>query len=810
MVLAEAPTGMQRDASTGFGALLRRYRAAAGISQEELAERASLSRRGIADLERGARNFPYLHTVRCLADALQLSPEERRALLSAGQRESPAQADKRPQLPMELSPLVGREWEISEVQLLLKSGRLLTLTGAAGIGKTRLAIELAHRVQHQYADGVAFIDLAPLSDPSMVPRAAAMAVGIREREGRPVLQALQDDLGSREMLLVMDNCEHVLDASAALADGLVRTCPSVRVLSTSREGMRIRGETVWLVPSLRPDEANLLFIQRARAARATLEWTSADTELVADICRRLDRIPLAIELAAARVPSLGLSQISERLNERLSILSGGSRLDSPRHQTLRAAIDWSYTLLDDQERLLLERLSVFAGGWAAEAIGPVCAWDVANSNEMLDTLVGLVDKSLVVSEQRGSDVRYRLLETIREYASERLEASGESQAMRRKHAAHFRSLLETGGTIRRGVWYAPDMDLVSREHDNMRAALGALLSLGDFSDGLALCRALGGFWLGQGHLNEGDEWLRRFLDHAESMRWDVVADGLYTAGRVAEYRGAFDAARDYLLDSLRIARDQRSNTHAARALFALGSVATHHGDYGQARDYFEGGLALGRDDRVLPDVAEALVSLARIESRDGERELSAMHFEEAVAIQRRLGDAWGLAYVLNELGQQARDDRELERAQALEEEAHALWTKSGSRMGQRAALMNLAVITLERGDVPRARELSRQTLKLCQEIADASATTVRCVEIASEILQACGASESVVRLEAVSAAQRDALGAPMPPNERAERERTRQAAAAALSPSVYDQALRDGAVLSIRDAIELAATGLTT
>jgi predicted ATPase/DNA-binding XRE family transcriptional regulator len=799
---------MPGDSDAAFGTLLRRHRTASGLSQEALAERAGLSRRGIADLERGARNFPYGETIRRLADALNLTPEERAGLLAAGTRESAPHGETRA-LPVDPSSLIGREREIGEIQLLLKSGRLLTLTGTAGIGKTRLALEVARRVHEQYADGVAFIDLAPLSDGGLVARAAALAVGVAEQKQRSVMQALQDDLGAREMLLVIDNCEHVLDASAALADGLVRGCPRLRILATSREGMRIRGETVWLVPALRSEEANELFIKRARAADAQLEWSDYDTQHVADICRRLDGIPLAIELAAARVPSLGLSQVSARLTERLRILSRGSRLDSPRHQTLRAAIDWSYALLNDRERRLLERLSVFAGGWSVEAVTQVCGWGLSDSEDTIEILVGLVEKSLVMTDRRDGAIRYRLLETIREYATERLDASGQAPEVRRRHAAYFRSRLDMGGITRRGVWYAPDMELIRREHDNILTALGALVSLGDFDDGLALCRALAGFWLGQGYLNEADEWLRRFLAHGESMPWYSVAEGLYTAGRVAEYRGEFEKARDDLLESLRLAREHGSTNPQARALFGLGSVATHLGDYALARAYFQDGLSLARDHRILADVSEALVSFAHIESMQGESQLAVAHFEEAIAIQRQLGDAWGQAYVLNDLAQHARNQRELERAQKLEEEAHALWVQSGSRMGQRAALLNLSVITFERADFPHARELVLQTLRLCQEIADASATTVRCVEVASEILQANGASEIVVRLEASASTQRRTLGAPAPPNEQPERDRTRQAAADALPAAVYALAWQQGEHVSIREAVDLAMAELT-
>jgi tetratricopeptide (TPR) repeat protein len=376
---------------------------------------------------------------------------------------------------------------------------------------------------------------------------------------------------------------------------------------------------------------------------------------------------------------------------------------------MRAAIDWSYALLTERERTLLGRLSVFAGGCTADAVDSVCG-EAAHSGEHLDALVGLVEKSLVMSDQRGSRVRYRLLETIRAYASERLEASGQSAEVQRRHATYFHSLAERGGTTRRGVRYAPDMDLVRSEHDNMRAALRALLRQGEVTTGLTFCEALSGFWLSQGYFNEGEEWLNRFLAETGSTTLETVAQGLYIAGRFAEYRGALESAQAYFSKSLRLGRDSGSFTHCARALFGLASVAAHQGDYSQAYGCFREGLSLGRDPFILADVSEALAALARIESLRGESISSRAHFEEAVAIQRQLGDSWGLAYVLNELGQQARDERDLERAQGLEEEAYTLWMQSGSRMGQRAALMNLAVISFERSDLGRARQLALQIL----------------------------------------------------------------------------------------------------
>ncbi|MBV9357593.1 MAG: hypothetical protein JO023_18940 [Chloroflexi bacterium] len=354
------------------------------------------------------------------------------------------------------------------------------------------------------------------------------------------------------------------------------------------------------------------------------------------------------------------------------------------------------------------------------------------------------------------------------------------------------------------------MGLVSREHDNMRAALGALLALGDASDGLAFSEALSGFWLSQGYLNEGEEWLRRFLASTATLMPESIAQGLYVAGRFAEYQGAFEAGKGYFSEGLRIADSAGSPRQSARALFGLASIAAHLGDYSHPYGCFQQGLSLGRDASILADVAEALAALARIETIQGDSIASRAHFEEAVAIQRQRGNAWGLAYVLNELGQQARDERDLPGAQALEEEAYTLWTRSGSQMGQRAALMNLTVIRFERNDLSRARELARQTLELSREIDDASATTVRCVKIASEVLQAIGAAETVVHLEAAANHQRQTLRVPLPPNERAERERTQRTAAEVLSIEAYERGWAEGGRLSIQEAAELAADQLQT
>jgi tetratricopeptide (TPR) repeat protein len=546
-----------------------------------------------------------------------------------------------------------------------------------------------------------------------------------------------------------------------------------------------------------------LFVSRARAAQATLRFSDEETQVIRDVCRRLDSLPLAIELAAARVPALGLRQLGERLTERLRVLTSGSRLDAPRHQTLRAAIDWSYALLSDAERRLFEQLSVFAGGFEAEAIGPVCDGDV-------DVLAELVAKSLVVAEPRNGSVRYRLLQTLREYAAERLERSGQAHAVRRRHVRYFRAVAEDGSRTRRGVRYARDMDVVNREHDNLRAALSAVLASGELDEGLAICQALSGFWLSRGHLEEGTEWLRRFLERPERLTPDGLAQTLYTAGRIAEYRGALDVARHHFEVSLSVAQQHGREPHVARALFGLGDIGVHASDLDRAYAAFEAGLPLARAAGLLPEIAEALVSLARIDALRGQQGRARQRGEEALAIQHQLGDAWGIAYVSNELGSQARHAGDLERAQVMLEQAYALWRESGSRMGERAARMNLAVVTLERGDPERARALARDVLELCTAMADASATSVRCLEIASDVLRALRAPEDAVCLAAAADTHRQALGAPVPVDERPEREATLLAARAALPAEAFEQAWQEGIRLSIQEAVVVATDRLTS
>jgi non-specific serine/threonine protein kinase len=394
-------------------------------------------------------------------------------------------------LPISLTSFIGREREIAEVTRLLagppSESRLLTLTGAGGCGKTRLALRVAGEALGDFPDGVWLVELAALADPALVAGAVAMAVGVREVPGRALTESLVDHLRDRTLLLILDNCEHLVAAAAGLADVLLRSCPRLRVLATSREPLGSAGETIWRVPSLTLPplsaadapllepltryEAVRLFVERARAAVPAFAPSAENAPALVEICRRLDGIPLAIELAAARVRVFSAAQIAARLDDRFRLLTAGPRTALPRQQTLRATVDWSYDLLAEPERALLRRLSVFAGGWTFEAAEAVAAGDGIQTHAVLDLMAQLVDKSLVIAEEQRGAVRYRLLETIRAYARDRLLEAGEAERTRDRHLAYFLGLAEEAEPRLRGAEERVTLDRLEAEHANLQAAL---------------------------------------------------------------------------------------------------------------------------------------------------------------------------------------------------------------------------------------------------------------------------------------------------------------------------------------------------
>src|SRR5579859_584046 len=577
------------DAPGLFAALLERHRVNSGLSQEELAERAGLSRRGISDLERGQRRSPYPATVRQLAQALGLAGEDLATFVAAARRVHPGGPTITPAgtgplaknqpantLPIHLTTFSGREQEVSEAKRLLAVTRLVTLTGPGGIGKTRLAIEIARAVHGQFDDGVHVVELASVDDARLVPQAVASAVGVREQSGQALIASLTDALRDRRLLLILDNCEHLVHACAELADSVLRCCPECRVLATSREVLSIAGETALRVPPLslpRPggpipiedafnSEAVRLFVERARAGAHDFTLTKANALAVAQVCQRLEGIPLALELAAARVRLLSVDQIAARLDDHFGLLSNGSRTSPVRQQTIRATVDWSYALLSAPERMVLEQLAVFAGGWTLEAAEAVCLTGATHANKaghasttMLDLLGRLLDKSLIMTQPTGDEVRYRLLETVRQYAAERLRASGDETGPSRRHAMFFLHLLEQAEGGLMGSDQAVWLDRMEQEHDNLRATLRWSLHSGELDIGLRLAWVLWRFWWVRGYLAEGRQHLAELLGLARVTGASrVLARGFVSAGLLALWQGDYAAASQHLEQGLALAR----------------------------------------------------------------------------------------------------------------------------------------------------------------------------------------------------------------------------------------------------------------
>ncbi len=410
-------------------------------------------------------------------------------------------------LPQQVTSFIGREQALAELKRLLARVRLLTLTGSGGRGKTRLGLQVAAEFLERFPDGVWWVELSPLTDPDLVPQTVAMVLGLKETPGKPITQTLVEHLGDRRLLIMLDNCEHLLDSAARLVDTLLRQCQPLTILASSREALGIGGEQTYRVPSLsQPDpkqrhtpasvatfEAVQLFTDRALLARTDFQVTDQNASTVASICFRLDGIPLAIELAAARVRSLSADEINSKLDERFRLLTGGPRTALPRQQTLRSLIDWSYDLLRDPEKLLLQRLSVFAGGWLLEAAEQVCAYDGVEARDVLDLLTSLCDKSLVVVEQNDGDSRYRLLETVRQYSRERLLESGSGEAVRDQHRDYFLTLAEEVGPRLAGGDQAVWLRRLEAEHDNLRSSLEWSNAAAGPETGLRFCVALGQF-----------------------------------------------------------------------------------------------------------------------------------------------------------------------------------------------------------------------------------------------------------------------------------------------------------------------------
>jgi predicted ATPase/DNA-binding SARP family transcriptional activator len=735
-------------------------------------------------------------------------------------------------LPPALTSFIGREKECADIQELLAQTRLLTLTGMGGSGKTRLALEMARERAASYADGVWLVELAALSDPARVVQAAATALDIREQPQAPLLQTLVTTLQPKTLLLLLDNCEHLLGACADLAAALLRGCPSVRLLATSRERLGIAGEQVYRVPSLSLPDLNVafseesiqryesvrLFVARACLIRSDFRVSAQNAGAVAQVCHRLDGIPLAIELAAARVRSLSVEELQRRLDNRFDLLTGGDRSALPRQQTLRDLIDWSYDLLNASEQRLLQRLSVFAGGWTLEAAEAVAgdrgqrarggkndsSLTPIEEADILDLLTSLVDKSLVIAEERDASARYQLLGTMRQYARERLVESGENNAVRERHRDYFLALAEEAEPKLLGAEQREWLQRLAAEHENLRGALDWSVSEKGASGCLRLCGVLSRFWIVHGHWSEGREWCVRALGAARGQeRSQERGKALNGAGLLAYFQGDYASARAYHEESLAIQREIGDRYGIAVSLNGLGNVAHSQGDYASAQVYHEESLAIKREIGDRSGIAASLNNLGFMASYQGDYTSAQVYHKESLIIRREIGDRNGTAFSLGNLGFVASYQGDYASARAYHEESLGIQREIGDRRGIAYSLGGLGIVAFCQGDYASARAYHEESLIIRREIGDRWGMAYS-LEAFAEMVGSTGKAEQAAVLWGAAEALREKIGAPLPSDERQTNERSVAAAREALGDEAFTTAWATGRAMTLEEAIALA------
>ena len=677
---------------------------------------------------RGEALRAYERCRRVLAEELGVSPSPTTdavyvALLGDEAEGSPPTPGTDPpsNLPYQLTRLVGRDEELVAIQKALAGVRLLTLTGTGGVGKTRLALAAAAAMARDFSDGAFLVELAPLADPDLLAQQALAALGLREEPGQSPAGTLAAHLRNRQVLLVMDNCEHLVGPATALAEGLLRACPRLTVLATSREPLGVPGEATWRVPSLSPAGATALFTERAQGVRPDFTLTDDAAPAVAQLCRRLDNIPLAIELAAARTTALSVEEIAARLDDRFRLLSGGARTAVPRQQTLRAMVDWTYDALSDVERRVFDRLAVFGSAFDLQAAEEVVAGDGVDTGEVVEVLTGLVNKSLVLVERQaqGRSTCYRLLETMRHYARERLAESGQATNVRSRHLDRAVTLAREAQTGLDGPDQAAVLDRLEAEHDDLRVALAWGTSGGDPEPALRLATSLGRFWEVRGHLSEGRAWLEAALTAGGGGDWPGLrAVALNWAAVLAQHQGDYGAARGLYEHSLALRRRLDDRLGTAAALVGLGNLAALQGQLASARAQFEESLAIGRELEEPQVVAASLTNLGWVAHGRGDLRGARTFYEEALAVRRKLGDHHGTAMVLANLGDLALQQGDLDTAHALQTEGLDLRRQLGDRSGVADSLTALGCVALARGDRPTARTLHSQGLAERRRVGD--------------------------------------------------------------------------------------------
>jgi predicted ATPase/class 3 adenylate cyclase/tetratricopeptide (TPR) repeat protein len=761
-------------------------------------------------------------------------------------------------LPLQLTTFIGREKEVEQIKKRLEKNHLVTLTGSGGIGKTRLSIQVASELLNDYPIGVWLVELAPLTDPALVPQSVCAALGVTPEGNTSALDALIDYLRAKKILLVVDNCEHLIDACAQLCDSLLHACPDLLIIASSREALGIEGENAYRVPSLSlPDpksglhvieesEAVMLFMERATTILPEFEMIETNAPAIAQICQRLDGIALAIELAASRVKMLKVEQIATRLDDAFRLLTGGSRTALPRQQTLRALIDWSYNLLSDEERTFLRKLSVFMGGWTLEAAEAICG-----NADALDLLTHLVDKSLVsVDLKHGDEPRYYLLETVRQYAREKLVESNEISSMRQQHLAFFLQFAEKDEpgvySDKMNQWF----DELHIELDNLRIALDWSFTY-NTKTGLRLIGILGRFFFGfPNYAREGLNWLQKFLtlpetsshtfERAKALRWagaiqrpiswqeqansqplfqqgqlwleesrtiyqelgyqPGVADALYELGRYMENTNDRVTAHELLTASIQISQEAGDKLRTARGMNILGDVFMLQGDSTQARRLYEEALSIYRGLKHRQAPLWPLGNLGALALANGDLISARSYLEESLTLYREADNEIMATWVLCNLGEVAIRQERFDEARAYIERSIAFTEEASSNLG--LEFLALAFLNYSQGDYHQADHYYRQSLLMTKHtIAFGFAEPV---EGLAKTAAMQGKAIRAITLFGVAAAIREATRTPLLPIYKADNEHANAAAHIQLSEDEFNKAWVEGKAMSTEEAIQFA------
>jgi predicted ATPase len=705
---------------------------------------------------------------------------------------------------------VGRERELAALAQAVREERLLTLHGPGGAGKTRLAVELIDRIAPESA---LFADLGPLARGSAVWSSLAQLVDAREEPGVGPADAAVDALVGQDLMLVLDNCEHVLDSAREVADRVLDECAGVTVLATSREPLGLPVETVWPVPplSVPPETAGLaeavehdagrLFAERVARALPGLSMRDEDAAGVVQICRRLDGIPLAIELAAARIKVMGPAEIAERLDDRFRLLAREDAAGPRRHRTLRALVDWSYELLVPEERLMLARLSLFAGGFELDAVESVCPGDGVRDDEIVDLLTGLVDKALVNRGARGSHARFRLHETIREYAAERLATEDDPEALSARHLDWCRTLAATADDAWLGEGGPAWLDRARAEQDNVRQALRWGLRSGHGEEALGLAWRFANFWSHWGRAEEADTWLERCLEATDQSPPSVDrARALTRAGGFAWLNGRLSRAREQYEGALAIGEELDDQVRKGVALLSLADLDRTQGRLADARRSAEEGLNAIEQSGDRERIRWLVEALARIDLAEGDVESARERFQTSRAEAMALGNEIALAITVGQLGETEREAGDRAAARMHLEEALGLARRTDDREAEGAALLSLGRLELDGDDTSEARSKLTAALRVAED-AGVRAVALQCLDILANAKVEAGDARGGARLLGAVEAIREALGTPPEPRELARLEHVHTVLEDALDPEPLAAELGAGRACSWSEAV---------